>query len=405
MTTTILWWGAAGATAHDASVRPVSGPASAETGQTVAQAGETRLARVESVRALAALGVVIGHLWATSQGYDAAAVIGSLPRRMVFGLTFGVWVFFGLTGYLLFGPFVRRQFGAGGPIDLRRYARNRALRILPLYYAAVVLLLLVRVPDPSPDLWWRHLLLLQNFSRDAIGAVDAPLWSIVVEVQFYALLPLLAWGIGRVAGPSRVRAGLVLGLLAGASIVARQVLALEQDDAATTVWRFQLPTTFAFFAAGMSLALLRSAWEQRRPAWLAGPLGHPALWLAAAVPLWVATSWRFNLESLSVVAVFLTVGALVLPLRPWRPLAVLDWRPLALLGIASYSLYTWHIPIIEELGGGRGIIASGFLPVLGVFLPLLVAVAAVSYLLIERPALRLRRRWADTSPAHVASGP
>jgi peptidoglycan/LPS O-acetylase OafA/YrhL len=366
---------------------------------TVAQAGERRLARVESVRALAALGVVAGHLWATSQGFDYEAVIGTLPRRLVFGLTFGVWVFFGLSGYLLFWPFVRRQFGDAGPIDLRRYARNRALRILPLYYAAVVLLLLVHVPDPTTQLWWRHLLLVQNFWRDSIGAVDAPLWSVVIEVQFYALLPFLAMGLWRIAGASRGRAALVLLGLAAASIVARQVLALDRPDAATTVWRYQLPTTFCFFAAGMALALLRSAWEDHRPAWLAGPLGHPALWLAAAVPLWVATCWRFNLESLSVGAVFLTIGALVLPLRAWRPLALLDWRPLALLGVASYSLYVWHAPVVLELDGGRGIIASGFLPVLGVFLPLLIAIAAASYLLIERPALRLRRRWADSSPA------
>lgn len=370
---------------------------------TVAQAGERRLARVESVRALAALGVVVGHLWATSQGFDAETVIGTLPRRLVFGLTFGVWVFFGLSGYLLFWPFVKRQFGGGGPIDLRRYARNRALRILPLYYAAVVLLLLVQVPDPSAELWWRHLLLVQNFWRESIGAVDAPLWSVVVEVQFYVLLPLLAIALGRVAGGSRTRAAAVLLALAAASVVARQFLALERPDAATTVWRYQLPTTFCFFAAGMSLALLRSAWEERRPDWLSGPWGHPALWLAAAVPFWVATCWRFNLESLSVIAVFLTIGALVLPLRPWRPLELLDWRPLALLGVASYSLYVWHAPTVLELDGGRGIIASGFLAVLGVFLPLLIAVAAASYLLIERPGLRLRRRWASTSPAAVAS--
>jgi peptidoglycan/LPS O-acetylase OafA/YrhL len=371
---------------------------------TVAQAGERRLARVESVRALAALGVVVGHLWATSQGFDGEAVIGSLPRRLVFGLTFGVWVFFGLSGYLLFWPFVRRQFQDGGPIDLGRYARNRALRILPLYYAAVVLLLLFHVEHPTTELWWRHLLFLENFSRASIGAVDAPLWSVVVEVQFYALLPFLAIGLAKVGGTSRARTAGVLLALGAASIVARQFLALEQDDAATTVWRYQLPTTFCFFVAGMSLALLRSAWEERRPAWLDSPLGHPVLWLLAAVPFWVATCWRFNLEALAVIAVFLTIGALVLPLRPWRPLALLDRRPLALLGVASYSLYVWHAPVVLELDGGKGLIAHGFAAVLAVFLPLLIVVAAASYLLVERPTLRLRRRWADTSPATLGSG-
>src|SRR4051794_33073591 len=119
----------------------MSGGPAAERGERIAQAGEQRLARVESLRALAALGVVVGHLWAISLGRGANAaerVSGPLPRRMIFLLTYGVWVFFGLSGYLLFWPFVRRHFGDDGPIDLARYARNRVLRILPLYFVAVV---------------------------------------------------------------------------------------------------------------------------------------------------------------------------------------------------------------------------------------------------------------------------
>lgn len=377
---------------------------SAQGGERVTQAGESRLARVESVRALAALGVVIGHLWATAHGFDNPDyIIGTLPRRLVFGLSYGVWVFFGLTGYLLFWPFVRRQFDGAGPIHVRRYLFNRALRILPLYYFAVILLLLVAVPDPTRQMTWRHLLLLQNFWRDTIGSVDAPIWSVVVEVQFYALLPLLAWGIFKIAGRSRRRAAVVLGVLALAGMVARQVLALWAENPALDLWRFQLPTTFGYFAAGMAVALLRSAWEERRPAILDGILGAPWLWLAAAVPLWVLMNWRYSYENVSVVAVFLIIGALVLPLRPWPGLRVLDFRPLALLGVVSYSLYVWHAPVILQLDGGRGLMPYGFPAVLAVFLPLLIAVAVVSYLLVEAPALRLRRRWA--SPADVASKP
>jgi peptidoglycan/LPS O-acetylase OafA/YrhL len=378
---------------------------SAQGGERVSQAGELRLARVESLRALAALGVVIGHLWATAHGFENPDfILGTLPRRLVFGLTYGVWVFFGLTGYLLFWPFVRRQFGEGGTIDLRRYAANRALRILPLYYIAVILLLLVQVPDPTRQVWWRHLLLVQNFWRESIGRVDAPIWSVVVEVQFYALLPLLALGLFRLAGRSRARAAAVLGLLAAASMVARQLLALEDADS-LSLWRYQLPTTFGFFAAGMAVALLRSAWEERRPAVLDRALGAPWLWLAAAVPLYVVMCWRLDYENLAVPAVFLVVGALVLPLRPSGGLRALDWRPLALLGVISYSLYVWHAPLLLELEGGRTLMAHGFPVVLAALLPLLIAVAAISYLLIERPALRQRRRWAPSSPAPDPAGP
>jgi peptidoglycan/LPS O-acetylase OafA/YrhL len=377
----------------------VASPTEARGGERVIQAGERRLARVESMRALAALSVVVGHLWATAHGFNAGLIYGNLWRKLLFGGTLGVWVFFTLTGYLLFWPFVRRDYGGGGRIDLRAYARNRALRILPLYWFAVVFLLLVAVPHPTWTLWWRHLLLVQDFWRDSLGAVDAPLWSIGVELEFYALLPLLAWGVARLAGRSRLRAAAIVLALGAVSAVARQLVALSVPDAATTILRFQLHTTFCFFAAGMTVALLRGTWEQRRPRLLDGPLGSPALWLAAAVPFWVLAAWRFDLELLCVPAGFLTVGAIALPLRPWRGLAVLDWRPLALVGVASYSLYVWHWSLITHLDGGRTLMPHGFKLVLAAFVPPCLVVAGASYLLIERPALRLRRRWAPSSPA------
>jgi peptidoglycan/LPS O-acetylase OafA/YrhL len=91
----------------------------------------------------------------------------------------------------------------------------------------------------------------------------------------------------------------------------------------------------------------------------------------------------------------------VLPLRSWRPLAILDTRALALAGVVSYSLYVWHWPLALHFQGGRTLMPAGFKAVLAVFVPLCLAVAAASYLLVERPALRLRRRWAPTSPAPV----
>ena len=363
-------------------------------GERVAQAGELRLARVESVRALAALGVVVGHLWATAHAFQVQPILGTLPRKLVFGFTSGVWVFFGLTGYLLFWPFVRRQFNAGSSISVGRYALNRALRILPLYWFSVVFLLLFQVHDPTKTLAFRHLLLLQNFWRDSIGRVNAPIWSVVVEVQFYALLPLLAWALFRLAPRSRLRAFGLLAVLAGASIFARQRLALDTGDTLST-WLFQLPTTFAFFVAGMSVALLRSAWEEQPPAWTKGPLGAPWLWLAASIPFWVLASWHFDLQNLLVAGVFLAVGAIVLPIRAWRGLDVLDWRPLALLGVVSYSLYVWHAPLILRINGAQRLMdQGGFGLVLVAVVPLCVVIAVVSYVLIERPGLRLRRRWA-----------
>src|SRR2546423_3037352 len=103
------------------------------------QAGEERLARFESLRALAALGVVVGHAWGIHQAFGAGAY-RTFPERIVTGGGYGVFVFFALSGYLLFRPLARAAFGGGERVDLAGYARNRALRILPLYYAVVAIL-------------------------------------------------------------------------------------------------------------------------------------------------------------------------------------------------------------------------------------------------------------------------
>jgi peptidoglycan/LPS O-acetylase OafA/YrhL len=69
-------------------------------------------------------------------------------------------------------------------------------------------------------------------------------------------------------------------------------------------------------------------------------------------------------------------------------------RALALVGVASYSVYVWHVPILQGLYSVPGL--AGSVPrLLAAELSCALAVAGASYLLLERPALRLRRMWAD----------
>jgi peptidoglycan/LPS O-acetylase OafA/YrhL len=83
---------------------------------------------------------------------------------------------------------------------------------------------------------------------------------------------------------------------------------------------------------------------------------------------------------------------------------LLEWKPLVMVGLASYSIYVWHGPILElvtrEANG-----PDSFLPLLAVILPLVIAWALLSYRVVEEPALRLRRRWAGAAaPAPPRAG-
>jgi peptidoglycan/LPS O-acetylase OafA/YrhL len=360
------------ASAGDALSRARSGAATR-----VDQAGESRIARVESLRAIAAVGVLVGHVWGAHYAFGAGAR-DTLLARTIFGGGFGVYLFFALSGYLLFRPLAAATFGRER-VDLRRYARNRALRVLPLYYAVVVVLLVVQEGGGTAGQWVRFLTLTENFSRSTALTVDGPIWSLIVEIQFYALLPLVALGLAWATRRSRGAAALVL-LVAGVAGAGLRWYLLDHRLVSDPRVVYSLLTTAFFFVPGMLLALAGDVHVPRA-------LRSADVWLLASVPVWLWIFEDYRRTPFAAIACFLVVAAVALPLTPGPLTRALDWRPLALLGVASYSLYLWHLPIVEALQPGALLLA----------VPLSIAVAVVSYRLIEAPFLRLRRRWSSSS--------
>jgi peptidoglycan/LPS O-acetylase OafA/YrhL len=339
---------------------------------------------MESLRALAALAVLVGHVFGFAYLWKPTIYEGLL-HRSILGGGFAVYLFFALSGYLLYLPLARRYLG------------NRAVRILPLYYAVLIIILLTVEHGATFDQWWRFALFGESFSSHTVGTVDGPMWSLVVELHFYILLPVLAVGISFIARRSYARAGLVLAVLALASLALRFALVLHPAHHDLR-WEYSLPTTFFFFVSGLALALVRVRWEAGPPRWLRGPLGHSDVWLLASLPLWLLTFWRYDIDAAAALASFLVVGSAALPLRRGRLVRCLDWRPLAVLGTASYSLYLWHMPIVQQVSGA-GWSPAGFLPLLALLVPMCIAVALISYVTIEAPFLRLRRSWSGRARA------
>jgi peptidoglycan/LPS O-acetylase OafA/YrhL len=363
-------------------------------GANVVQAGEVRSARIESLRALAALGVLSAHVYGTAHSFGPVVYTGYL-HRAVMGGGFGVWLFFVLTGYLLFWPYAKEGF-RGGRVNLRAYARNRALRIVPLYLVVLLVLFPLQEGGGSAAQWLRFLTFSENFSHSSLRTVDGVLWSLVIEVHFYVVLPLLAALVLRLSRGSLRRAAAAVLALGLASLALR----LRMHDA---LWQNSLPATFFFFAAGMLLALLRLRLEQRAVPRL--PAAGDA-WVAGALVLWALVVYHYPWDPLCALAGMLLLGACVLPLRPGLTVRILEWRPLAAVGVASYSLYVWHFPIVSHLEKSGHVLGWYALLV-----PLCLAVALVSYRVIEAPFLRLRGRWATAGPEQqedaldVASGP
>ena len=370
----------------------------AERGVAVAQAGELRSARLESLRAIAALAVLEGHVYGSSVGYGSRAY-DSWWHRTLLGGGFGVYLFFALTGYLLYLPFVREGFGGGRPVDVLRYARNRALRILPLYYAVAITYLAV-FHQPA-NVWATFLLFGENFRASTVGQVDGPMWSLVVEILFYVLLPFLAAAVARVSRRSLARAAAVLSLLGGAGGVYRWVGYLHAPHPGPLV-QYNLPANFYFFVPGMLLALAKVSAEARGNLRLPGLRGSGWTWLVGAAVCWALVFDHYNWDLLCGIGAALVVGACVLPRSASAPVRALELRPLAGLGIASYSLYLWHLPIVTAMAP---VSVGGFLGHLALDSAICVSVAVLSYRLIEAPFLKLRRRWGDTASGSLIPAP
>jgi peptidoglycan/LPS O-acetylase OafA/YrhL len=359
----------------------------------IVQAGERRLAPVESLRALAALGVLLFHVELLTFALNRTGSTSRLDHVAVSG-SHGVYLFFSLSGYLIFRPFAQRAWGAGTPVNLRRYARNRVLRILPLYYVAVVLLLLTQEHGGTATQWLRFPLFLENYWPDTNQTVDGPLWSIVVELQFYLVLPLLAWAVAR---RDRRWGGLALLDLFLIGYAGREIGVLHHVGT-LGVWKTTFVLTFVWFVPGMLLAWLETCCAGGMPAWVPAPLTAATLWFAAGVAIWLVQPLWGAPDDVYLAANVLLVGSCVLPLRRGVSTAVLSWRPLAALGVASYSLYVWHAPILLKLDDWH-VVRTGFWPYALAATPLCIAAAALSYWVVERPFLRQRRRWSAASPA------
>ncbi|HEX3617800.1 MAG TPA: hypothetical protein VHU61_14765 [Solirubrobacteraceae bacterium] len=89
----------------------------------------------------------------------------------------------------------------------------------------------------------------------------------------------------------------------------------------------------------------------------------------------------------------LLVGACVLPLRPGRVVHLLSSKALAAVGIASYSIYLWHVPIETWMHRRHYAFVHHFGEMALIAIPICLAAGFLSYRLIEAPFLSLRKRW------------
>jgi peptidoglycan/LPS O-acetylase OafA/YrhL len=376
--------------------------------------GRRQFPLINSVRALAAFSVLTFHV-AQVTGSTSGAWWGAYLAR----LNVGVTVFFVISAFLLYRPFVAAREGVGRPVAVRRYLRARALRILPAYWFALTVLIFVPgvVPDVRTRHWWIYAGLLQVYSQRRIILGIPTVWSLCTEVAFYLVLPLYAWVIaGFVHRYARsIRSALrleltVLALLAAASIALRTA---AQRFGFAPVLPYTLAGTFAWFSAGLALALVSVHREKRGEHKAA--LRSNAIWAIAIVLYLVACAAiglprsehasgvpnRYtNVQWLSEHVFFLAIACLlmVVPVLAGSggglPQRFLRIRWIAWLGTISYAVFLWHVPvlvyIVQHPWTYRWTRFNPFVTKLALTAAASIVLATISYYFVETPFLRLK---------------
>lgn len=362
-----------------------------------------RFPLVDGLRAVAVIAVVLVH--AGDSGFEPI-------ERLLAHMSVGVAVFFVISGFLLYRPFVAHRGGGAPAPAVAAYAKRRFLRIYPAYWLALTGVALIPgwggVFDQSAASYYLLFHTLP-FTPGCDGGLACGLpqtWSLVVELSFYIALPFLALAANRLARgrPARVWLPAELGALGALAVGSVLLHFVFLEPTAKSYVAGTLIGYFFWFALGMGLALVSVALESRgRSGRLPGRLSRNATWTwAAALAIyiglcaWLPTSpfvlsngeELVNHLAFGVIALLLLAPAVLGTPGPAAPHRFLAHPAVAWLGLISYGIFLWHLPIALQLYD-RGV---EFPLTVVATLALSIPLAAASYYLVERPILRLKYR-------------
>jgi peptidoglycan/LPS O-acetylase OafA/YrhL len=381
-----------------------------------------RFRHLDGMRAIAVLTVVGVHAAAVS-----AAVSGSLSGRLLARLNIGVTIFFLISGFLLFRPMIAYRGGGASAPAVGDYAKRRFLRIYPAYWLVLtVLVILPGVPRVTfGPLWTMYGLvhtLVMVHGQTCVDAVSPPCglaqtWSLVVELTFYAVLPVYVLVVERLTRRLALRGWALAQLSTLAGLSALSVIPQLLTSSVPTWMGASVAAYVFWFALGMGMAVV-SVYQEGTPkrpragrsaVWSSGAAWVLAIGAYVALALWLpATTFLIDRTQVmtahvayGLIAALLMIPAVFETDRGGLPRRVLAHPLLAWIGVISYGIFLWHVAVVQKLGSEGA--ASSFIVTFAATLAISIACAAASYYVLERPILRLKYRRLRDLGAHMRS--
>lgn len=322
----------------------------------------------------------------------------------------GVDLFFVLSGFLI-GKQLWGELYRTGTIKVGTFVLRRGLRIWPLYYVSMVLLLLLsstRAPQ------WPDWVMLSNY----VYTRYARSWSLSTEEQFYLLIPTLLLAFRKLA-PARMWPVCVLGLIAvvpAARAVTFAALSTQQLTPERIAVLMYSP--FHLHAEALLIGLIVAWIALRRRDWLQ-PTAHSRVALrvlaaSGAIAVAGVALRMLNREAFAYLALGCVYGAALCVALADRSIltAVLRWRIWYPLARLSFGMYLNHLVLREPtdtiialvnraLGVGSH---AAFLAGLTLTILASAMTAAITYVFVEQPGLAMRDRWLTRREARQTFG-
>jgi peptidoglycan/LPS O-acetylase OafA/YrhL len=333
---------------------------------------------LDGLRAISVIAVVWFHTSGWHTGWLSSGFLG-------------VDYFFAISGFLI-TTLLLREHRATSRVSLRKFYLRRTLRILPLYYAVllvyIVLNATVRGGTPQATEFFHNLPAFATYTsnwfvdlNEGTSVTFYFAWSLATEEQFYLFWPpLLVFCI------SRLRSMLVVPLAAIAVLITVSQVA-QRVDSDALVWRILGSISLPILLGAAAALLLhhRRSFEVVGPV-LASVAAAPVL-LALVLGLIIVGAWMPLIQTAMVLSVAACCVRVSMPLN-----SALTWRPLAWVGAISYGVYLMHMLVANlvrpVVGVDEGITVFAA-TLLGV-----IVVASISFRFFESPILRFKERFA-----------
>jgi peptidoglycan/LPS O-acetylase OafA/YrhL len=357
----------------------------------------------------------------------------------------GVNLFFVLSGFLLFMPYARALMFQGKWPSIRQFYFRRALRILPAYYVALIIDVILFAPEYLRPDHWKQLFLFFILFMDSTKAtyqhINGAFWTLAVEWQFYMLLPLamlaFAFLFKRLKQSPRLRLGTILGLcfliiVYGITMryIGNQYAHKPGENIIVTIILDLLYGTsgkyFENFAVGMAISgcYIYAQYAQsasfvrwmKRISPFALIAGCGIVYLAAAWNYHIAdshgTTFRFlapidhyyNEWDTIVIALGYGLCMFALLFGPRILRYPLELKIMQNIAMISYGLYIWHLPFLvffhEHIQPTLGDLVHQQYKLYGTYwacvLLVIFPLAISTYYLIEKPCITFSHKKRST---------